>query len=149
MTEEQIKHMRDRFLFWKLPANFAPDCGIRFDADAAKKLNPTNHRYESVGTNLFDATQADGMVRFMVEDLPASARPLLEYGWALERGDSEPSRPLYWTGTALGTDPSAWTFDSLVAMRFARQVDADVAAHNLMGRGDGRMQVRVKEHGWG
>lgn len=70
MTEEQIKHMRDRFLWWKLPENFAPDCGIHFDADAAKKLNPQNHRYEPVGTNLFDAQQAEAMVRFMVEGMP-------------------------------------------------------------------------------
>lgn len=38
MTEEQIKHMRDRFLYWKLPANFAPDCGIHFDALAGVKM---------------------------------------------------------------------------------------------------------------
>jgi hypothetical protein len=75
MTEEQIKHMRDRFLFWKLPADFRPDCGIHFDADAAKLLNPRNSRYEPMGTNLFDATQADGMVRFMLEGLPESMEP--------------------------------------------------------------------------
>lgn len=70
MTEEQIKHMRDRFLYWKLPATFSPDCGIKFDADAAVKINPRNRRYEPVGTNLFSATEADEMVRFMVEGLP-------------------------------------------------------------------------------
>lgn len=69
MTEEQIKHMRDRFLFWKLPATFKPDCGIHFDADAAKKLSPSNHRYEPVGTNLFDAAEAEAMVQHMVEGM--------------------------------------------------------------------------------
>ena len=70
MNATQIKHMVDRFLGWKLPESFAPDCGIQFDAEAAKKLDPRNHRYEPIGTNLFDATQADGMVRHMVEGLP-------------------------------------------------------------------------------
>lgn len=72
MTEEQIKHMVDRFLRWKLPATFSPDCGIHFDADAAKKLNPRNHRYEPVGTNLFTATEAREMVRYMTECMPSS-----------------------------------------------------------------------------
>lgn len=67
MTEDQIKHMVNRFLAWKLPANFNPDAGISFtrpnyrpDVDATPS-----------GTNLFDATQADVMVRYMVEGMPA------------------------------------------------------------------------------
>ena len=70
MTDAQIKHMADRFLQWRLPKDFNPDCGIHFDADAAKKLNPMNHRYEPVGTNLFSADQATAMVRYMLEGLP-------------------------------------------------------------------------------
>ena len=66
---DKIKQMVDRFLQWRLPENFSPDCGIHFDADAAKKLNSMNKRYEPVGTNLFDATQATEMVRYML-DLP-------------------------------------------------------------------------------
>lgn len=73
MKDEQIKHMVDRFLFWKLPADFKPDCGIHFEADAAKILNPRNSRYEPVGTNLFTATQADAMVRHMVDGVPDEA----------------------------------------------------------------------------
>lgn len=71
LTEEQIKYMRDRFLGWRLPENFNPDGGIKFDADGAKKLNPNNHRYEPSGTNLFDAEQAEKMIRYMLEGLPA------------------------------------------------------------------------------
>lgn len=80
MNKNQIKHMVDRFLSWKLPKNFAPDCGIQFDADGAKKLNPRNARYEPSGTNLLDATQAEAMVRFMVEGMPddAAERELAE-----------------------------------------------------------------------
>lgn len=64
MNEEQIKHMVDRFLGWQLPENFNPDAGISF-----KKLSnwpmPT-------GTNLFDSSQAEKMVRYMIEGLPIS-----------------------------------------------------------------------------
>lgn len=70
MNDEQIKHMVNRFLGWRLPENFRPDCGIQFDADAAKKLNPRNGRYEPTGTNLFDVIQAETMVRNMIEGLP-------------------------------------------------------------------------------
>lgn len=73
MTEAQIKHMVDRFLGWRLPENFQPDCGIKFDADAAKKIDPRNARYEPNGTNLFDYTQAASMVRHMLEGLPLDA----------------------------------------------------------------------------
>jgi hypothetical protein len=69
MTEKQIKHMVDRFLGWKLPENFSPDGGINF----RKTFNEgTPHEYKSnpSGTNLFDATQADAMVRYMLEGLP-------------------------------------------------------------------------------
>ena len=68
--EARIKHMVNRFLGWKLPANFRPDCGIQFDAEAAQKLNPRNGLYEPNGTNLFDATQATEMVKHMLEGLP-------------------------------------------------------------------------------
>ena len=30
MTDDQINHMVSRFLQWKLPENFSPDCGITF-----------------------------------------------------------------------------------------------------------------------
>lgn len=74
LTDNQIAHLRDRFLGWKLPPDFHPDCGIHFDADAAKRLNPANHRYEPTGTNLFDATQADAMVRYMLDGMPHADR---------------------------------------------------------------------------
>lgn len=70
MSEDQIKYMVDRFLGWRLPEDFRPDCGIVFDADAAKKLNPRNGRYEPVGTNLLSAAQADAMIRHMLDGAP-------------------------------------------------------------------------------
>lgn len=71
ISDAQIKHMRDRFLGWLLPENFNPDCGIMFDAEAGMKVDARNQRYAPVGTNLFDAMQAEAMVRYMIEGLPA------------------------------------------------------------------------------
>ncbi|WP_292234608.1 hypothetical protein [Mesorhizobium sp.] len=82
MTEEQIKHMVDRFLMWKLPENFNPDGGIRFKAEYnvewnAKQGKPPQ-RHEPFGTNLFDAVQAEAMVRHMIEGLPAQQAQTLK-----------------------------------------------------------------------
>lgn len=71
MTDEQIKYMVDRFLSWKLPENFSPDAGISFKAAFNEHLDkPSKH--EPSGTNLFDATQTDAMVRHMTEGLPSA-----------------------------------------------------------------------------
>ena len=70
MTEDQIKHMVNRFLGWKLPDNFNPDGGIGFKRTFNDHL-PTPSKNEPSGTNLFDAAQAEAMVRYMVEGLPS------------------------------------------------------------------------------
>lgn len=69
MTEAQIKHMVDRFLMWKLPEHFSPDNGISFERIAGAN-GPHPFKREPSGTNLFDATQANTMVRYMLEGLP-------------------------------------------------------------------------------
>ena len=69
MTEEQIKYMVDRFLSWKLPEDFNPDGGISFKKMFNDHL-PIPSKYEPSGTNLLGATQADAMVRHMVEGMP-------------------------------------------------------------------------------
>jgi hypothetical protein len=66
MEDKQIKHMVDRFLCWRLPENFNPDGGISFNKMSNEK-SPWPRKNEPVGTNLLDATQAEEMVRFMVE----------------------------------------------------------------------------------
>lgn len=64
MSDDQIKEMVNRFLGWKLPEDFNPDGGIYFKpignpgTSFEFKRNPT-------GTNLFNATQATTMVRYM------------------------------------------------------------------------------------
>lgn len=72
MNDAQIKHMVDRFLQWRLPENFSPDAGISFKPMFNEHTaHPAKH--EPVGTNLFDATQATAMVRFMIEGMPPAA----------------------------------------------------------------------------
>lgn len=66
LSDEQIKYMADRFLGWKLPKTFTPDDGISY--------TPTQHGAATgtmpSGTNLFDATEAAAMVRYMADGLP-------------------------------------------------------------------------------
>lgn len=52
--KDLINAMVSRFLCWKLPADFAPDCGISF----VKVNHPTSW---PTGTNLLDANQAKAM----------------------------------------------------------------------------------------
>ncbi|MBI1213636.1 MAG: hypothetical protein GC190_19430 [Alphaproteobacteria bacterium] len=64
-----------------------------------------------------------------------------EYGWLIEHGQSEPSRPRYWGGV------HGWTYDNLKAVRFAREIDAQSQAEAM---DDGAPDnYRIKEHGWG
>jgi Holliday junction resolvasome RuvABC endonuclease subunit len=69
MTEAQVQHMVDRFLAWKLPEAFRPDGGITFKAEFNEH---TDHpmKHEPSGTNLLDASQAQAMVRHMLDGLP-------------------------------------------------------------------------------
>lgn len=69
MTDEQIKHMVSRFLGWRLPEHFHPDAGISFDP-ISNRGRSFEHRREPSGTNLFDAQQAEEMVRYMIEGMP-------------------------------------------------------------------------------
>lgn len=69
MNDEQIKHMVQRFLGWKLPEHFNPDGGISFQ-QMRNVGTPYEFKSEPSGTNLFDAQQAEAMVRHMIEGLP-------------------------------------------------------------------------------
>lgn len=68
--EAAIKQMAERFLMWKLPANFNPDAGISFTPEynveyMARKGKPPM-RHEPMGTNLWGYTDAVAMVRHML-----------------------------------------------------------------------------------
>jgi hypothetical protein len=69
MNDNQIKHMAQRFLGWKLPKDFYPDGGISFDP-IANKGHSFERRLEPIGTNLFTADQAEAMVKHMINGLP-------------------------------------------------------------------------------
>ena len=77
MTEDQIKHMVNRFLSWKLPASFQPDAGISFNPEYNVEYNASRGkppaRHEPVGTNLFTAPEAEAMIRHMVEGMPSAS----------------------------------------------------------------------------
>ena len=69
MKDDQIKYMVDRFLGWRLPDSFNPDAGISFKAHFNENTaHPMKH--EPTGTNLFDATQAEAMIRYLIDGMP-------------------------------------------------------------------------------
>ena len=63
MDKTPVDVMVDRFLGWKLPKDFSPDCGITFDA---KKLEPWPGMWP-VGTNILTAIQAREMFEHLLE----------------------------------------------------------------------------------
>lgn len=73
MTDEQVKHMVNRFLAWGLPHDLAPDGGISFERIASPGTIYATVRQPS-GTNLFNAEQAEAMVRHMLEGLPTATK---------------------------------------------------------------------------
>lgn len=75
MSEDQIKHMVNRFLGWRLPEHFSPDCGISFKKTFNDHMPFGPQKYEPVGTNLFDVQQAEAMVRYMIEGMPKPTNP--------------------------------------------------------------------------
>ena len=73
MTNEQIKYMVSRFLVWRLPENFAPDSGISF-SHLSTSIRPWPMKHEPTGTNLLDATQAEEMIRYLVDGMPTDSQ---------------------------------------------------------------------------
>lgn len=68
MSDDQIKYMVNRFLTWRFPDNFNPDGGISFKRTFNEHTAyPMKH--EPTGTNLLDAGQAEGMIRYLVEGM--------------------------------------------------------------------------------
>lgn len=67
-NDDLIKHMRDRFLGWRLPDDFRPDGGVSFQP-VINEGSPHEYKNKPVGTNLLTATQAEDMIRFMFAGL--------------------------------------------------------------------------------
>jgi len=66
MTDEQIKHMTERFLQWRLPEDFSPDAGISFKPTFNDHM-PTPMKHNPTGTSLLNYAQAKAMVGFMLD----------------------------------------------------------------------------------
>jgi len=72
VTDEMVA----RFLGWKLPADFAPDCGITFEP-VGNKGTRFEYRFEPVGTNLLTAVQAREMLEYVLATgAPTAQQPL-------------------------------------------------------------------------
>ncbi len=68
MSDAQIKVMVERFLTWRLPDDFQPDCGITFVPDFNVGTDYPR-RHQPTGTNLLNYAQAVAMVRHMLEGI--------------------------------------------------------------------------------
>ena len=68
----ELEQMVSRFLGWKLPEDFAPDCQIIFDKDRASQ---PPHSWP-IGTNLLDARQAKAMLEEVTAPLQAKVAAL-------------------------------------------------------------------------
>lgn len=62
-----VDKMVDRFLGWKLPTDFAPDCGIEFKRESDYEHPEFGRtKFEPIGTNLLHAGQAKEMLEYAV-----------------------------------------------------------------------------------
>lgn len=76
-----IKKAVDRFLGWRLPKDFSPDCGISFKRESDYE-HPTYGRskYEPTGTNLLTAEQAKAMFEYVLDGAWPASEPMGEPG---------------------------------------------------------------------
>lgn len=71
-TPTQISQMADKFVGWKLPQDFSPDCGISFDGRKDDEWN--KGKTWPVGTNLLTVTQAKEMFEYCYVESPDEAK---------------------------------------------------------------------------
>jgi hypothetical protein len=62
LTDADVTAMVDRFLGWKLPKDFCPDCGVSFDGRKDDEWN--KNKTWPTGTNLLTAEQAKAMFEY-------------------------------------------------------------------------------------
>lgn len=146
LNTAQIKHMVDRFLGWKLPSDFNPDAGITFKATFNEH---TAHpmKNEPTGTNLFDFTQTDAMVRYMAEGMPSE----LSFRWLIEAPGQR-----YLAIRRIGSSTHFhWTQDHNTALYFRDESQADDVLFaikelkpELFGFASTLGDAHPVEHGW-
>ena len=74
-VDDLVAAMVNRFLAWKLPADFLPDCGISFKPEY-NQHTPWPAKHEPVGTNLFTADQARAMFEHCLPEQLRAAQPV-------------------------------------------------------------------------
>lgn len=67
LSVPDAKAMACRFMGWRLPDDFAPDCGISFDGRKDDEWN--KNKTWPVGTNLLTVDQAEQMFRYVLDAL--------------------------------------------------------------------------------
>lgn len=169
--DPSVKRMVDRFLRWKLPEHFRPDCGISFTP--ARYDNDKRVQWPT-GTNLLDANQAEEMVRHMIEGTSADdggerLGTLAEQATSEAYEFSREAAALKKEAAALkermarfdeigwvierhihnvlhywaGRDKTDWRLDHMEAVRFSRRADAEfMLTYHCEGVG------RVADHMW-
>lgn len=61
-----MKLMIDRFLSWKLPKDFGPDCGISFNPTKPYEGDKFGNSWWPIGTNLLHAGQVKEMLEYVL-----------------------------------------------------------------------------------
>lgn len=65
MVKSVLSKLVDRFLGWKIPQTFGPDCYISFDREKAVQNNGW-----PIGTNLLNAEEAKAMIEYLAANNP-------------------------------------------------------------------------------
>ena len=78
MVKTVLDKLVDRFLGWKLPQTFGPDCYISFDREKA-----TNNNSWPIGTNLLTAVEAKEMLQYLASNNPMLSEYLKGTGISL------------------------------------------------------------------
>lgn len=73
-----VEEMVNRFLSWKLPEDFNPDGGIKYNRT---RFHVSPNMERPFGTNLFTATQAEAMVRHMIKGIASLTEQKPSDGW--------------------------------------------------------------------
>lgn len=96
-----ISKLVDRFLGWKLPQSFSPDCYVTFDRERAKAGESW-----PIGTNLLTADEARAMLEHILPQLPDNSSEAegdaYTHGW-FDGNEADPYGQPRWRHKARGT----------------------------------------------
>ena len=135
MDRPLIDQAVDRFLAWKLPSDFSPDCGISFNRTYLNHLQQLTE-YAPIGTNLLNAIQAKAMLEHVAAPLLALAST--RYAWLIENG-KQGDELRY---RSMDQGQPTWTTSPHEALNFSRRKDAECFA------AEDEDAWRIVEHGF-